>query len=108
MSEDPLSSSKVIPHASLLVGNSERRELLKPKIAMVIGRLTLSRSLNSYLELADFKIIVDSRIGEIDTARSGDEIHLALPEVDQQKLIQSGLNYLMNHQVSYTAKFQIT
>ena len=86
LSEDPLSSSKVIPHASLLVGNSERRELLKPKIAMVIGRLTLSRSLNSYLELADFKIIVDSRIGEIDTARSGDEIHLALPEVDQQKI----------------------
>ena len=86
LSEDPLSSSKVIPHASLLVGNSERRELLKPKIAMVIGRLTLSRSLNSYLELADFRIIVDSRIGEIDTARSGDEIHLALPEVDQQKI----------------------
>jgi len=85
LSEDPLSSEKVISHASLLFGNEARRELLKPKIAMVIGRLTLSRSLNSYLELADYKIIVDSRIAEIDTARSGDEIHLTLPEATQQK-----------------------
>ena len=85
LSEDPLSSNKVIPHVSLLLGNSKRRELLKPRIAMVIGRLTLSRSLNSYLELADYKIIVDSRIAEIDTARSGDEIHLTLPETTQQK-----------------------
>jgi len=85
LSEDPLSSEKVIPHTSLLLGNASRRELLKPKIAMVIGRLTLSRSLNSYLELADYKIIVDSRIAEIDTARSGDEIHLTLPEATQQK-----------------------
>ena len=86
LSEDPLSSNKVIPHASLLLSNEQRRELLKPKIAMVIGRLTLTRSLNSYLELANYKVIVDSRIGEIDTARNGDEIHLVLPEVDQQKI----------------------
>ena len=85
LSEDPLSSEKVIPHASLLLGNAARRALLKPKVAMVIGRLTLSRSLNAYLELADYKIIVDSRIAEIDTARSGDEIHLTLPEVTPQK-----------------------
>jgi 2-succinyl-5-enolpyruvyl-6-hydroxy-3-cyclohexene-1-carboxylate synthase len=86
LSEDPLSSDKATPHASLLLGSRLRRELLKPKIAMVIGRLTLSRSINSYLELADYKILIDSRIGEIDTARNGDEIHLALPEVDQQKI----------------------
>jgi 2-succinyl-5-enolpyruvyl-6-hydroxy-3-cyclohexene-1-carboxylate synthase len=86
LSEDPLSSEKVIPHASLLLSNASRRESLKPKIAMVIGRLTLSRSLNSYLELADYKIIVDSRIAEIDTSRSGDELHLTLPEVTPQKI----------------------
>ena len=86
LSEDPLSSKKVISHASLLLGSAARRALLKPKVAMVIGRLTLSRSLNSYLELADYKIIVDSRIAEIDTARTGDEIHLTLPEVTPQKI----------------------
>jgi len=79
LSEDPLCGAPVIAHASLLLSDEGRRAALQPKVAMVIGRLTLSRAINAYLSLADKVVIVDPRTDEIDIEREADEIHLALP-----------------------------
>jgi 2-succinyl-5-enolpyruvyl-6-hydroxy-3-cyclohexene-1-carboxylate synthase len=79
LSEDPLCGANVIAHTSLLLAHEGRRIELQPKVAMVIGRLTLSRAINAYLTLAERVVIVDSRTEEIDIEREADEIHLALP-----------------------------
>ena len=79
LSEDPLCGANVIAHTSLLLSDEGRRAALQPKIAMVIGRLTLSRAINAYLSLADHVVVVDPRTDEIDIEREADEIHLKLP-----------------------------
>ena len=82
LSENPLMSEAVIPHASLLLANSERSAKLRPDLVMTIGRLTLSRAINSYVASAQYQVVVDPRVEQIDTKRRGDEIHLTLPIID--------------------------
>lgn len=84
LSENPLLGSNLIGHASLILADSNRRARLKPEIAMTIGRLTLSRVINSYLATADYQIIVDERSRDIDIKRTGDEIHLAMPIIKEK------------------------
>jgi 2-succinyl-5-enolpyruvyl-6-hydroxy-3-cyclohexene-1-carboxylate synthase len=82
LSEDPLLGVKVVPHSSLLLSDEQRRVELAPKVAMVVGRLTLTRAMNAYLALAEKVVVVDSRTEEIDVEREGDEIHLILPHMN--------------------------
>lgn len=82
LSEDPLLGIKVVPHTSLLLSDEQRRVELAPKVAMIIGRLTLTRAMSAYLSLAEKVVVVDSRTEEIDIEREGDEIHLTLPHVN--------------------------
>jgi 2-succinyl-5-enolpyruvyl-6-hydroxy-3-cyclohexene-1-carboxylate synthase len=79
LSENPLLGQEVIGHASLLLADEKRRAHLKPHIAMVIGRLTLSRAINAYLASADYQIVVDPQIKDVDTKRVADELHFTLP-----------------------------
>lgn len=83
LSENPLLAPDVIAHTSLLLFDPARRERLKPDVVMIIGRLTLSRSINSFVASADYQIVVDPRISEVDVKRVADELHTALPKIDQ-------------------------
>ena len=97
LSEDPLSGLHVVAHASLILSDEKRRSELKPEVAMVIGRLTLTRAVSAYLALAERVVIVDSRTDEIDIEREGDELHLTLPTLEKQSTIQ--------RDASWSAKF---
>lgn len=81
ISEDPIAFPEAIPHASLILSSESVREKLTPELAIVIGRTTLTRSLNSYISLAKRIMVIDPRVAEIDTRRSADEIHHVLPRV---------------------------
>ena len=96
LSENPLLGDQVIAHASLILASEARRSELKPEIAMVIGRLTLTRAMGAYLSLAEYQVVVDRRSEDIDTERKADEIHRTLP------LIPTGFSI----DKSWSAKFQ--
>ncbi len=81
ISEDPITFPDAIGHASLIFSNEALREKLTAELAIVIGRTTLTRSLNSYISLAKRIMVIDPRVAEIDTRRSADEIHHVLPRV---------------------------
>ena len=81
LSENPLLGEQVIAHSSLILTSEKRRAELKPEIAMVIGRLTLTRAMSAYLSLAEYHLVVDQRSEDIDTERKADEIHRTLPVV---------------------------
>lgn len=84
LSENPLFGSEVLPHTSLVLGDAARREVLKPEIIMTVGRLTLSRAISAYVASANYQIVVDPRIADVDVKRPGDEIHFTLPVIDQE------------------------
>ena len=81
LSENPLLGDAVIAHPALILADQKRREDLRPKIAVVVGRLTLSRALAAYQTSAEYVVVVDPRTAEVDTERDADEIHLALPTI---------------------------
>ena len=81
LSENPLLGEQVIAHSSLILTSEKRRAELKPEIAMVIGRLTLTRAMSAYLSLAEYQVVVDQRSEDIDTERKADEIHRTFPVV---------------------------
>lgn len=84
LSENPLFGSNLLPHASLVLGETGRRERLEPEIIMTVGRLTLSRAISAYVASASYQIVVDPRIANVDVKRPGDEIHFTLPVIDQE------------------------
>ncbi|MCX6430015.1 MAG: 2-succinyl-5-enolpyruvyl-6-hydroxy-3-cyclohexene-1-carboxylic-acid synthase [Actinobacteria bacterium] len=77
--EDPLSFKTSIAHASLFLTASHVREVLKPECVIVIGRTTLSRSINALIKSAGREIVIDPRIEFVDTKRVADEIFFNLP-----------------------------
>ena len=62
------------------------RNYLKADFAIVIGRTTLSRSINSYLALAEKTYVIDPRISTIDTKRTASQIFFALPKLEVSTL----------------------
>ena len=84
LSENPLFGSEVLPHTSLVLGHALRKEQLKPEIVMTVGRLTLSRAIGAYVASANYQIVVDPRIEDVDVKRPGDEIHFTLPEIKEK------------------------
>jgi len=58
-------------------------------VAVVIGRTTLSRSINAYIQGSKRVMVIDPRTESVDTARTADEIHRVIPslknpvEIDQ-------------------------
>ena len=79
ISEDPLSFPTSIPHASLVLADEAIRDYLVPKNVISIGRTTLSRSINNFINSSKYKIVIDPRVKSIDTNRQADQILDSLP-----------------------------
>ena len=82
VAEDPLSHSAAIQHASLLVGTTFASEKLQPEVALVIGKIGLSRSVMALLTRTSRVIGIDSH-HEVSNPLRKNEVQLAaLPRVD--------------------------
>lgn len=82
ISEDPLSLNKCISHAALFLASTVIAKELTPKTAIVIGRTTLSRSINNFIASADKNIVIDSRIATVDTDRNADKRFTQIPTLE--------------------------
>lgn len=87
IAEDPLSFPDAIAHASVFLTSQEIRSTLIPQSVLVIGRTTLSRSINAFIKLSPINYVVDQRIATVDTDRQADRSFTAFPTV--QGIIQS-------------------
>ena len=84
VAEDPLSFPNSIAHASLFLTSEKTREILQPDVVLVIGRTTLSRSINALVKSARKEIVIDPRTVDIDVKRSADQILEGLPELTKE------------------------
>lgn len=89
ISEDPLSFKNSISHASIFLTDEKIREYLKPDFVIVIGRTTLSRSVNAFIATASKQYVVDKRLKRIDTSRTGDKLFENLPVLDIENISES-------------------
>ena len=89
ISEDPLSFKSSISHAPIFLADERIREYLKPDFVIVIGRTTLSRSINAFITSAEKQYVVDKRIKKIDTMRTANQLFEYLPELDIQNISES-------------------
>ncbi|MEY2850779.1 MAG: hypothetical protein RJA96_650 [Actinomycetota bacterium] len=87
IAEDPLSFPDAIAHASIFLTSQEIRSTLIPQSVLVIGRTTLSRSINAFIKSSPIQYVVDPRTATVDTDRQADRIFTSLP--DLQGVIQS-------------------
>ena len=87
ITEDPLSFPGAIAHASIFLTSQEIRSTLIPQSVLVIGRTTLSRSINAFVKLSPITYVVDPRTATVDTDRQADRVFTSLPEL--QGVIQS-------------------
>ncbi len=79
IAEDPLSFPSCILHAPLFLTDSELRASLAPEQLIVIGRVTLSRSVTALIKECSDVVVIDPRAFTIDTARSSSQLLPALP-----------------------------
>jgi len=77
--EDPISFPEAIAHASVFLSDPQIAARLAPENVVVIGRTTLSRSINTFISLAKKVIVIDPRTINIDTKREADLILKSLP-----------------------------
>jgi len=81
ISEDPLSFAQSISHSSVFLTNNAIAKDLSPDTVVVIGRTTLSRSINSFIKMARKTIVIDPRIATVDTDRMANQKFTQLPVV---------------------------
>lgn len=79
IAEDPLSFKNAISHASVFLTSTKIRSEVKPDTVIVIGRTTLSRSINTLIYTARKTIVIDPRMATVDSDRVADQKFLALP-----------------------------
>ena len=82
IAEDPLSFPSANAHASIFLTSTTIAKDLTPDTVVVIGRTTLSRSVNGLIAGARKMIVIDPRMGTVDSDRSADQKFLALPKVE--------------------------
>jgi 2-succinyl-5-enolpyruvyl-6-hydroxy-3-cyclohexene-1-carboxylate synthase len=87
IAEDPLSFPDAIAHASIFLVSPEIRSTLIPQSVLVIGRTTLSRSINAFIKSSPITYVVDQRLATVDSDRQADRKFTELP--DLQGVIQS-------------------
>jgi len=92
VAEDPLTFANSIRHASAFLTDETIRNYLKADFVIVIGRTTLSRSINSYITLAEKTYVVDPRISTIDTERTASQVFFALPKLEVASLNPSWIS----------------
>ena len=84
ISEDPLTFANAISHASIFLTHNAIAKDLAPDTVVVIGRTTLSRSLNSFIKMARKEIVIDPRMTTVDTDRMASQKFTQLPIVQVQ------------------------
>jgi 2-succinyl-5-enolpyruvyl-6-hydroxy-3-cyclohexene-1-carboxylate synthase len=82
IAEDPLSFPDAIAHASIFLTSAQVRSVLVPQAAIVIGRTTLSRSINALVGLAPLIYVIDPRIATVDSDRSAEKRFTEIPLLD--------------------------
>lgn len=82
IAEDPLSFPDAIGHASIFLTSPQVRSVLTPQAVIVIGRTTLSRSINTLAGLAPITYVIDPRIATVDSDRAGDKRFTEIPVLD--------------------------
>ncbi len=82
IAEDPLSFPDAVAHASILLTSPQVRSVLVPQAAIVIGRTTLSRSVNALIGLAPVTYVIDPRIATVDSDRYADKRFTEIPNLD--------------------------
>lgn len=91
IAEDPLSFPTAIPHASLFLADPELRKSFAAKQVIVIGRTTLSRSINAFVARTPSVVVIDPRTATVDTNREAKEILLELPKISTGKFDEQWL-----------------
>ena len=81
VAEDPLSFPAAIPHAALFLSDESIRQALASDEVVVIGRTTLSRSINAYIAQTNEVIVIDPRIETVDIEREADQLFTEIPHV---------------------------
>jgi 2-succinyl-5-enolpyruvyl-6-hydroxy-3-cyclohexene-1-carboxylate synthase len=81
IAEDPLAFPDAISHAALFLASPEIRKNLTPEAVVIIGRTTLSRSINALIASAKSQIVIDPRMATVDTYRVADQRFTAVPKV---------------------------
>ena len=84
IAEDPLSFPDAISHAALFLASPAIRKNLAPETAVIIGRTTLSRSVNALISSAKSQIVIDPRMATVDTYRVADQKFIAPPKVESR------------------------
>ena len=82
IAEDPLSFPDALAHASIYLTSAQIRSVLAPQAAIVIGRTTLSRSVNALVGLAPVLYVIDPRIATVDSDRTADKRFTEIPVLD--------------------------
>ena len=81
LSEDPLTFTNANAHASLFLTSISTAKDLAPDTVIVIGRTTLSRSVNALIKLARATFVIDPRIATVDSDRMAEKKFTELPEL---------------------------
>jgi 2-succinyl-5-enolpyruvyl-6-hydroxy-3-cyclohexene-1-carboxylate synthase len=84
IAEDPLTFKSAISHASVFLTSKTIAEDLAPDTVVVIGRTTLSRSINGFIKMARKEIVIDPRMATVDTDRLADQKFTQIPAVEVQ------------------------
>ena len=84
IAEDSLTFKNAISHASVFLTSKTIAEDLAPDTVVVIGRTTLSRSINGFIKMARKEIVIDPRMATVDTDRLADQKFTQLPAVEVQ------------------------
>jgi 2-succinyl-5-enolpyruvyl-6-hydroxy-3-cyclohexene-1-carboxylate synthase len=92
IAEDPTSYPEAISHASIFLADEKVRNYLKPDFVIVIGRTTLSRSINAYIASAQNQYVIDARTKEVDRAREATGIFTSLPNISLESNNPSWVN----------------
>jgi 2-succinyl-5-enolpyruvyl-6-hydroxy-3-cyclohexene-1-carboxylate synthase len=82
ISEDPLSFDQALPHASVFLTSKTIAEDLAPDTVVVIGRTTLSRSINSFVKMARKEVVIDPRIATVDSDRVASQLFAQIPALE--------------------------
>jgi 2-succinyl-5-enolpyruvyl-6-hydroxy-3-cyclohexene-1-carboxylate synthase len=81
ISEDPLTFAQANAHASLFLTSTTIAKDLAPDTVIVIGRTTLSRSVNALIKAARSSFVIDPRIATVNSDRLADKKFTDLPEL---------------------------
>ena len=82
IAEDPLSFPGALAHASIFLTSKTIAEDIAPDTVVVIGRTTLSRSINALVNSARKVIAIDPRMATVDSDRTAAQKFTQLPAVE--------------------------